>query len=124
MVLRWSCLIGAGLLMVGLFGAFTEPQSWVVWCDLIGAWAAFFFAADITPNCSRARRISVPAVLSIGLFVTWFAAIAEKEAHWLAWWTFAFACAFLLLAGIRWIKKEEMVKVSDNSKKRAAKKVA
>jgi hypothetical protein len=112
MVLRWSILLALGLLLLGLVGVFSSeaPQPWLPWCNLGGAWAAYFFAADIKPKCSRNKRIFGPIALSVGLFLAGFLAIQGEKVNWQAWTTFAFACAFLILGIVRWIEKERVPK--------------
>jgi hypothetical protein len=118
MILKWSSLIGGALLLFALYGVFSQPGSWVGWCDLIGAWFAFFIAAEISPNCSRMQRIASPMALSFGLFITSFVAFFTIEPRWLSWPTFGFACAFLILSGIRWIEKDKNSQPSNNLKER------
>jgi hypothetical protein len=124
MILKWSSIIGGALLVFALFGVFSRPDLWVGWCNLVGAWLAFFIAADIRPNCSRAQRIGGPTALSGGLFVMWFVAYMTIEPLWLTWGTFAFACAFLLLASIRWIEKNEVTHTPIKTQKKVNKNVA
>ena len=112
MVCRWCILLGAGLLVLGLSGIFASPGpgSWLPWCDLLGAWAAYFLAADIKFTTSRAKRIGGTFALSVGLFVACLATSGNKS--WLTWPTFAMACGFLVLGVIRWVKKEVLPKGS------------
>jgi len=107
MVLRWSVFLGAGLLVLAIIALLTEPGSWLSWCDLVGAWAAYFVAADIKSESTRGQRVTGPMLLSLALFGAWVAAVQEEELRWLTWWTFAFACAFLILGVVRLIKKEK-----------------
>jgi hypothetical protein len=93
MVLEWSLILGAGLLILSLVGIFgpENPDSWLAWCDFFGAWATYFVAADIKPNSTRAQRIGCPLALATGLFVACFLALRGKEISWLIWPTFGFA---------------------------------
>jgi hypothetical protein len=110
MVLKWSLILSAGLFILGLAGIFgpAGSGSWLAWCDLLGAWAAYFIAADICPTSTMAQRIGGPLALSFGLFLAWFTIRGRETVTWLIWGTFIFACAFLALAICRRTKKERL----------------
>lgn len=119
MILRWSLGLSIGLFALGVVSIFgpgssVGPGTWLAWCDLVGAWAAYLIAADITATSTRAQRIGGPIALSLGLFLACFVTYEPEEMGWLTWSTMAFACSFLLLGITRWIRKE--VAQTDTSK--------
>ena len=108
MVVRWALILAGGLLLLGVAGisTLTTPGPSLAWCDLLGAWAAYFIAADIAPTSTRAQRIGGPVALSLGLFVACFVTNGGDTASWLFWSTLVFAFAFLVLGIFRWVIKE------------------
>ena len=97
MVRASSIVLGAGLVILWAVGLGNHATAWLTWLNGLGALCAFGIAAAIVPNMTLSGRVSPPIVLSIGLFVLWIIALATHAEAWLAWWTFAFACAFLLV---------------------------
>lgn len=119
MVRRCSIILGTGLAILGLTGLNGPgPRSWMTWCDLVGAWTAFFIAGTIGPTSTRAQRIAGPVALGAGLLGACAIGYASGTVvHWLLWWTVAFAGAFLTLGISRYVRKEERVhpELAENS---------
>jgi len=93
-----SSVLGVGLLVLWLVGL-GSPNSpmWFVWLDGIAGALAFLIAAAAGPNSSVGARVTGPIALSLGLFALWIIGLASSSPGWLTWWTFAFACSFMLL---------------------------
>jgi peptidoglycan/LPS O-acetylase OafA/YrhL len=93
-----SVILGIGLIILwiaGLGSPNTTP--WVTWLDGIGGIWAFLIAAGVSDRSGRGARSGNPIALAIGLFVLWIVALASHVVPWQSWWTFAFACAFLIV---------------------------
>jgi hypothetical protein len=74
----------------------------LTWLQAVGGLAAFGIAAAVSPGNNSARQgfampVGGPIGLSIALFVLWIVALSVGASGWLAWWTFAVGCAFLIL---------------------------
>jgi hypothetical protein len=92
-----SGVLGIGLVILWIVGLSDHATHWLTWLDGLGALCAFAVAAMAPSEGVRRDVSSASIALSIGLYVLWIIALATSAASWLAWWTFAFACAFLLL---------------------------
>ena len=92
-----AILLGLGLFALWIVGLVGSATSWLTWIVLAGAVAAFF-VASVTPLVgTRGSRSSGIFLVSAALFGLWIAALVVHATVWLAWWTFAIACAFLVL---------------------------
>lgn len=107
MVRASSIVLGAGLVILWAVGLGNHATAWLTWLDGLGALVAFGIAAAVVPTTRVAANASPPIVLAIGLFVLWIIALAVHAEAWLAWWTFAFACAFLLVGIIAGFERRE-----------------
>jgi hypothetical protein len=95
----WSIILGIGLALLWIIAlSGSDSTSWLAWLHAVGALCAFLLAGNVSDQSKRAIRIGSTLALSIGLFGLWIVGLATGAVAWQAWWTFAFACAFLLLA--------------------------
>ena len=98
MVRGTSIVLGAGLVILWLVGLGNNSTGWLTWLDGVAALCAFAIAAAVIPEkVGLGARAGAPVALSLGLFVLWILALSVGATAWLAWWTFAFGCAFLIL---------------------------
>jgi hypothetical protein len=94
----WSVIFGIGLVILWLTGLSTpNSAAWFTWLDGVGAVLSFIVAGTIRDVAHVRRVVSGPISLSIALFALWIVGLATNAASWQAWWTFVFACGFLLL---------------------------
>src|SRR5579885_1766130 len=99
MIKSWSIIFGIGLGILWLAGLGAPSATpWMTWLDAVGALCAFLIAAGVSDGSARGRRVSSTLLLSIGLYVLWIAGLSSGVVAWQNWWTFAFACGFLILA--------------------------
>lgn len=99
MVKSWSIIFGIGLGILWLAGLGAPSATpWMTWLDAVGALCAFLIAAGVSDSSARGRRVSSTLLLAIGLFALWIAGLASGVVAWQNWWTFAFACGFLILS--------------------------
>lgn len=99
MVRTYSVILGLGLAILWIAGLGSpNAAGWLTWLDGVAALCAFIIAGALNPTyISRTSRAAAPVLLSVGLFVLWIVGLTSQVVPWLAWWTFAFACAFLVL---------------------------
>jgi hypothetical protein len=97
MVRGISIALGIGLVILWLVGLSNHATAWLTWFNGLGALAAFGVAASAPEGIATSRAAGGPFGLSGALFVLWIVAMVTRADHWLAWWTFAFACAFLIV---------------------------
>lgn len=99
MVRTWAVILGIGLGILWIVGL-NDPAApgWLTWLDGVAALCSFAIAAAYPDTVrSRAGRAAAPIVLALGLFALWIVGLATHAVAWLSWWTFAFACAYVLL---------------------------
>jgi hypothetical protein len=96
MVRGTSIALGIGLVILWIVGLSNQATGWLTWLDGLAAIVAFGIAAAAVSDGTGAMAAS-PIGLSVGLFVLWIVGLTMHSETWLAWWTFAFACGFLLL---------------------------
>ena len=91
-----SVALGFGLIILWIAALSAHAAPWLTWLDGI----AGLIAIVLGISAARVAQIGVPAggALALGLFVLWIIALSAHGPLWLAWWTFAFACAFVVLA--------------------------
>lgn len=99
MLRTWTMILGIGLAILWIVGITTQGQApWLSWLQLAGAIYSFLIAASVDDLSPRNARVGNTLTISIGLFVLWIIALASSVLPWQTWWTFGFACAYLLLA--------------------------
>ncbi|HZS37689.1 MAG TPA: hypothetical protein VFF06_12720, partial [Polyangia bacterium] len=74
-----------------------HATAWLAWLDGAAAIGAFAVASMASEGVAVSRAAGGPLGLALALFLLWIIALATGADHWLAWWTFAFACGFLIL---------------------------
>jgi hypothetical protein len=103
MVRTSSIILGVGLIALWLVGLANHATAWLTWLVGVGGLCAFGIAAAVSPDSRIGERrgyatpVGGPIALAIGLFVLWIVALSIGATGWLAWWTFAGGCAFLIL---------------------------
>jgi hypothetical protein len=98
MVRGTSIALGIGLAILWIVGLSNHAAIWLTWLDALAALGAFAVAAAAVPDTPRSTAVAAsPILLATGLFVVWIIGLAVHAESYMAWWTFAFACAFLLL---------------------------
>jgi hypothetical protein len=88
--------LGIGLLVLWIAGLAYHAPAALTWLDGAAALVAVGISAAFAVGPSAGMVAA--GFLSLGLFVLWIVGLAVGGANWLAWWTFWFACGFLLLA--------------------------
>src|SRR5262249_22895503 len=99
MVRPWMIVLGVGLLLLWLAGVGSRTGGGLLWIDFVlgvASIGAGVFAAAL----SRNARMGIPVALSIALFFVWMSGLALRQQPWRSWWTFAFACGYLLVAAL------------------------
>jgi hypothetical protein len=93
-----SVIFAIGLTILWIAGL-SSPYSatWLTWLDGVGALIGYGIAFGTDNVANRVTRIGGPVALSIGLFALWIIGMSTNGAPWQNWWTFAFACGYLLV---------------------------
>jgi hypothetical protein len=104
MVRGSSIVLGAGLIVLWLVGLGNHATPWLTWLVAIGGLAGLGIGASVPANNSHigsnrgyALPVGGPIGLAIALFVLWIVALSVGATPWMAWWTFAFGVAYLIL---------------------------
>ncbi len=97
MIRGLSIALAIGLVIVWIVGLNQHATGWLTWLDGLGALVGFAIAAGAGPAVGRAYGAGGPIALAVGLGILWIIGLATHAEAWLTWWTFVFACAFLLL---------------------------
>jgi len=92
-----SLILAVGLIILWLVGLSQHATPWLTWLDGLGALFGFAIAGGAAVVMARHVGSAASIVLGIGLGVLWIIGLAEHREGWLVWWTFAFACAYLVL---------------------------
>lgn len=99
MVRATSIVLGVGLMLLWLIGLGQRATPWLTWLVGVGGMGAFAVAAVVSPRRnSLAALVASPMAVGIGLVVLWIIGVSVGATGWVAWWAFAFACTFFLLA--------------------------
>jgi hypothetical protein len=91
-------VLGIGLLLIWLAGVSTHSAGWLSWLDFVAGATSLLIGAFRPAEVAPATRFGMPLALAIGLFVIWLIGLGVGSPHARVWWTFAFACAYLLVA--------------------------
>lgn len=98
-MVRTSCFIlGIALGILWWVGLSTNPGATLLWFDAVAAVAAFGVAALLSDPERNPSRAFGPALLGLGLGISWVVGIASGQPGWASWLNFFFAVAFLALA--------------------------
>jgi hypothetical protein len=98
-MVRTSCFIlGIALGIFWWVGLSRNPAATLLWFDAIAAVGAFGVAALLSDPERNPSRAFGPALLGLGLGITWVVGIAGGQPGWAAWMNFLFAVAFLGVA--------------------------
>lgn len=101
MVRGSSIFLGAGLIVLWLVGLGNHATPWLSWLVAVGGLVGLGIGAAVSGSTSTNRGFAMPVGapigLAIALFVVWIVALSVGASAWMAWWTFAFGCAFLIL---------------------------
>src|SRR5262245_30626729 len=100
MVRPWMIVLGIGLLLVWLAGVGYHTASWLLWLDFIGGILSIAAGLFAPAELSRNARMAMPLALSATLFLLWIISLVVGQEPWKVWWTFAFACGYLLVAAL------------------------
>lgn len=91
-----SVILGIGLIILWLAALSAHAVLWLTWLDGLAGLLAIVMG--LTLVASARAGASGSGLLALGLFILWIIGLATGRSLWLAWWTFAFACAFMILA--------------------------
>ena len=90
-------VLGVGMIILGLVGI--SSVAWLGWLDVaIGAIA--LLESGLLGRATRGMTIASQAGLGIAAIALWIIALATGTVAWLAWWTFGFGVAFLVLSAV------------------------
>jgi hypothetical protein len=92
-----SVALGLGLIILWIAALVGHAVGWLTWMDGLAGLVAIALGLTFTVQVGR-RGTAGWGLLALSLFALWIIALAGGATIWLAWWTFAFACAFLILA--------------------------
>lgn len=109
MVRAGMFVLGIGLLILWLVGLGRETAGWLMWFNFVAGILSIIGGFVVSERVGRNARVGLPIGLSAGLFVLWIIALATDVLDWKAWWTFAFACAYLLLGIAGASERRELV---------------
>ncbi len=96
-----SVVLGVGLLVVWIVGLAQNATGWLTWLDGVAGVMSFVVAGAVAPADDRAAARSGSVGMGVqtaGLFVLWLVGMATRATPWLVWWTFVFACAYLVFS--------------------------
>jgi uncharacterized ion transporter superfamily protein YfcC len=87
----------------------------VSWCLGIAAMCSLGVAAFMPTFATRNTRMGVSVLFAVGLYLLWVSEMSRAVVPWVGWWTFTFACAFLLLGIIVGLTPERQAPTSEVS---------
>jgi hypothetical protein len=114
MLKKYSTLLGIGLLVLwgtGLRSA--EAAPWISWLVGVGALCSFGIAAFTPSYAGKNTKMGEAVLVGTGMFILWILGMSNGVVPWMAWWTFAFACAFLLLGIVLGLAPEKRPPMSE-----------
>jgi hypothetical protein len=103
-----SVVLAVGLVLLWLVGLNQHATAWLTWLDGLAALCAFGLAIGAGPAVTRAIGAGGPIALGIGIGILWIIGLAMHTEPWLTWWTFAFACAFVVLGVAGGMNRREL----------------
>jgi hypothetical protein len=90
-------IFGLGMIALWLAGLASSPETgYMTWLDGI-AGVISFIEAGAMQTATRREMSTAIVLLSIGLFGLWIGGLLGGAVSWQVWWTFAAACAYLVL---------------------------
>jgi len=92
-----SVILGIGLIILSIAAMSVHAVLWLTWLDGLAGIAAIVMGLSIAATARAGASGS--GLLAFGLFILWIVGLTQGRSLWLAWWTFAFACAFMVLSG-------------------------
>ncbi|HEY7954321.1 MAG TPA: hypothetical protein VII38_03475 [Polyangia bacterium] len=93
-------IIGLFLLAVWISGLALHAAAWITWLDFVVAILALGMGAAPIREAGPLGAGGGPVLLSLGLFAMWIVALAIHIEPWIAWCTFAGACAMLIVGAV------------------------
>jgi hypothetical protein len=91
--------LGIGLVVLWIAALSAHATPWLTWLDGIAGLGAIALGLAATAHLARGGMAG-GFILAFSLFILWVIALASGVTLWLTWWTFAFACAFVILTGM------------------------
>jgi hypothetical protein len=92
-----SFILGIGLIVLWIAGgSSTHASDWLPRLDGLAGLIAIAMGIGLE-TVSRAGVFGW-GLLALGLFILWIVGLAAGGGLTVAWWTFGFACAFVILA--------------------------
>ncbi len=85
-----------GLVLLWVAGLAFRASRWLTWLALLAGVVAFGGAARFAESIRTG--LAGWGALAAGLFLVWILALGKHATSWLAWSTFVFAWAFVMLA--------------------------
>ena len=104
-MLRVSAIaLSFGLVLLWVFGLAHGASAWLTWLNLVAGLIAFGSAAPLAE--SRRSGVAGWGALGLILLVLSISGFAAGDKSGLPSWTLVVACAFLMLAALRWQRAE------------------
>ncbi len=90
-------ILGLGLILLWVVGVSSQgADGWLVWFDGIIGLCAIVTGLAMSADSTSTTRSGAPLLTAIGLLALAIIGFAVVATLWLTWWTFGFACAFML----------------------------
>ena len=94
----WSLVFAIGLVVLWIAGLSSPgTAAWLTWLDGVAAICGFIIAGTVDYDSPRSARMGAPIALAVGLYALWIIGLATDGRSFQNWWSFGFACGFLLL---------------------------
>jgi hypothetical protein len=93
----FTIVLSIGLFILWITGVAGHASPWLTWLDGLAAiigFAVVLAAGDVAPD--RLSPVG-PIALGVGLGILWIIGLTTGSNPKLTWWTFGFACAFVLV---------------------------
>ena len=92
-----AVILGVGLVVLWIVGVNHAATSWLTWMDGLAGLVSFVVAA-LAPSEPGRASAGGPGVIGFALIGLWIVGMATRATGWLTWWTFAFGCAYVVVA--------------------------